>query len=106
LPILAQKLSRIGDWGGSNLDANSLQSGSVLNAIQHPRQEFMARRMMQQEGITRDQARAKIAATLPANRFGHPEEFGQACAFICSAKAGFMTGQNLQLDGGSYMGLI
>jgi hypothetical protein len=34
LPILAQKLSRIGDWGGSNLDANSLQSGSVLNAIQ------------------------------------------------------------------------
>jgi hypothetical protein len=35
LPILAQKLSRIGDWGGSNLDANSLQSGSVLDAIQH-----------------------------------------------------------------------
>jgi glutathione S-transferase len=33
--ILAQKLSRIGDWGGSNLDANSLQSGSVLDAIQH-----------------------------------------------------------------------
>jgi len=38
LPILAQKLSRIGDWGGSNLDANSLQSGSVLDAIQHPRE--------------------------------------------------------------------
>jgi hypothetical protein len=36
LPILAQKLSRIGDWGGSNLDANSLQNGSVLNAIQQP----------------------------------------------------------------------
>jgi type I restriction enzyme M protein len=35
LPILAQKLSRIGDWGGSNLDANFLQSGSVLDAIQH-----------------------------------------------------------------------
>jgi hypothetical protein len=34
LPILAQKLSRLGDWGGSNLDANSLQSGSVLDAIQ------------------------------------------------------------------------
>jgi hypothetical protein len=34
-PILAEKLSRIGDWGGSNLDANSLQSGSVLDAIQH-----------------------------------------------------------------------
>jgi hypothetical protein len=36
LPILAQKLSRIGDWGGSNLDANSLQNGSVLDAIQQP----------------------------------------------------------------------
>jgi 3-oxoacyl-[acyl-carrier protein] reductase len=71
-----------------------------------PRQEFMAQRMMQQECITRDQARAKIAATLPANRLGQPDEFGQACAFLCSAKAGFMTGQNLQLDGGSYMGLI
>jgi hypothetical protein len=35
LPILAEKLSRIGDWGGSNLDANSLRSGSALNAIQH-----------------------------------------------------------------------
>jgi hypothetical protein len=35
LNVLAQKLSRIGDWGGSNLDANSLQSGSVLDAIQH-----------------------------------------------------------------------
>ena len=34
LPILAEKLSTIGDWGGSNLDANSLQSGSVLDAIQ------------------------------------------------------------------------
>ena len=34
MPILAQKLSRIGDWGGSNLDANSLQNGSVLDAIQ------------------------------------------------------------------------
>jgi hypothetical protein len=35
LPILAEKLSRIGDWGGSYLNANFLQSGSVLDAIQH-----------------------------------------------------------------------
>jgi hypothetical protein len=40
LPILAQKLSRIGDWGGSNLDANSLQSGSVLDAIQQNMQAY------------------------------------------------------------------
>ncbi len=71
-----------------------------------PRQEFMAQRMMQAQGITRDEARAQIAKTLPVNRLGDPAEFGQACAFLCSAKAGFMTGQNLQLDGGSYSGLV
>jgi len=71
-----------------------------------PRQEFMAQRMMREQGITREAARAQIAASLPANRFGRPEEFGQACAFLCSANAGFMTGQNLQLDGGAYAGLV
>lgn len=71
-----------------------------------PRQEFMAQRMMKESGITRDEARARIAATLPANRFGDPKEFGAACAFLCAATSGFMTGQNLQLDGGAYSALI
>jgi 3-oxoacyl-[acyl-carrier protein] reductase len=71
-----------------------------------PRQEFMAQRMMKESGITRDEARARIAATLPANRFGDPQEFGAACAFLCAATSGFMTGQNLQLDGGAYSALI
>jgi 3-oxoacyl-[acyl-carrier protein] reductase len=71
-----------------------------------PRQEFMAQRMMKEQAITREEARAQIAKTLPVNRLGDPSEFGQACAFLCSAKAGFMTGQNLQLDGGAYSGLV
>lgn len=71
-----------------------------------PRQAFMAQRLMAQHGITRDEAYRRIADTLPAKRLGRPEEFGQACAFLCSAGAGFMTGQNLQLDGGAYAGLI
>ena len=41
---------------------------------------------------------------LPAQRYGTPEEFGAACAFLCSAQAGFITGQNMLLDGGSYPG--
>jgi 3-oxoacyl-[acyl-carrier protein] reductase len=40
----------------------------------------------------------------PAGRFGTIEEFGDACAFLCSAQAGFITGQNLLLDGGQYPG--
>lgn len=71
-----------------------------------PRQEFMAQRMMKESGISRDEARARIAATLPANRLGDPREFGAACAFLCAATSGFMTGQNLQLDGGAYSALI
>jgi 3-oxoacyl-[acyl-carrier protein] reductase len=71
-----------------------------------PRQEFMAQRMVKESGITREEARAPFAATLPANRFGDPKEFGAACAFLCAATSGFMTGQNLQLDGGAYSALI
>lgn len=74
--------------------------------IDTPRQEFMARRLMAEQGIDRDEARRQIASTIAANRFGRPEEFGDACAFLCSAQGGFISGQNLQLDGGSYRGLV
>jgi 3-oxoacyl-[acyl-carrier protein] reductase len=40
----------------------------------------------------------------PAGRFGDPHEFGEACAFLCSAQAGYITGQNLLLDGGAFPG--
>jgi 3-oxoacyl-[acyl-carrier protein] reductase len=40
----------------------------------------------------------------PAKRFGDPAEFGDACAFLCSAQAGYITGQNLLMDGGAYPG--
>lgn len=70
------------------------------------RQKQMAERTMKQKGITLEQAREEIVATLAAKRFGDPAEFGAACAFLCSDKAGFISGQNLQLDGGSYPGLI
>lgn len=42
--------------------------------------------------------------TNPAGRFGDPAEFGDACAYLCSAQAGYITGQNLLLDGGAYPG--
>ena len=58
------------------------------------------------KNITYEEARTEIADSIAAKRFGQPEEFGDACAFLCSAQAGFISGQNLQLDGGSYHGLI
>ncbi len=42
--------------------------------------------------------------TIPAQRFGNPQEFGDTCAFLCSAQASYITGQNILTDGGAYAG--
>ena len=55
-------------------------------------------------GISKEQAFAARAASVPAKRFGEPAEFGDACAYLCSAQAGFITGQSLLMDGGSFPG--
>lgn len=70
------------------------------------RQKQMAKLAMAFKKITFEEARAEIAETIAAKRMGEPHEFGDACAFLCSAQAGFISGQNLQLDGGTYPGLI
>ena len=53
-------------------------------------------------GITLAEARARREATLPVGRYGTAAEFGATCAFLCSAHAGFIVGQNLLLDGGAF----
>ena len=53
------------------------------------------------EGISLDEARTRREATIPARRYGTSEEFGAACAFLCSQYAGFIIGQNILLDGGA-----
>jgi 3-oxoacyl-[acyl-carrier protein] reductase len=74
--------------------------------IDTDRQVFMANRMVKEQGISYDEARRRISDSIAAKRFGTPKEFGDACAFLCSVHASFISGQNLQLDGGSYPGLI
>jgi 3-oxoacyl-[acyl-carrier protein] reductase len=53
------------------------------------------------QGIDRAAATKQRQATIPARRYGTSAEFGAACAFLCSDKAGFIVGQNLLLDGGA-----
>ncbi|MEY5059762.1 MAG: hypothetical protein RJA51_1509, partial [Actinomycetota bacterium] len=53
-----------------------------------------------------EEAYSRMAKSIAAGRLGRPEEFGDACAFLCSAQAGYISGQNLQLDGGSFAGLM
>lgn len=70
------------------------------------RQVGMAKLQAKRQNISYEDARDAIAKTIAAKRFGKPDEFGATCAFLCSAHAGFISGQNIQLDGGSYAGLV
>jgi 3-oxoacyl-[acyl-carrier protein] reductase len=70
------------------------------------RQVRMAEMSVARDKITLADARARQTATIPAARLGRPEEFGATCAFICSEQAGYMTGMNVRLDGGSYPALF
>ena len=54
------------------------------------------------EGRDVQAVREARIAKHPARRLGRPEEFGAACAFLCSAHAGYINGQSLLLDGGSF----
>ncbi|MGF6530184.1 MULTISPECIES: SDR family oxidoreductase [Paraburkholderia] len=51
-----------------------------------------------------EETRKQRMASIPAGRFGNRDEFGRACAFLCSVHAGYITGQNWLLDGGAYPG--
>jgi len=55
-------------------------------------------------GVSYDAVLAERMAAIPARRVGDPAEFGVACAFLCSAQAGYITGQNLLIDGGAFSG--
>jgi len=100
LTALSKAVSR--DVAVDNVTLNNL----LPERIDTDRQKFMAQRMMKSDGITLEEARQRMADSLPAKRLGTPEEFGDACAYLCSAQAGFITGQNIQLDGGAYNGLM
>jgi 3-oxoacyl-[acyl-carrier protein] reductase len=70
------------------------------------RQDQMAKVAMARSGITYEEARRRQVESIAARRLGKPSEFGATCAFLCSVHAGFMSGQNVHLDGGSYPALV
>jgi 3-oxoacyl-[acyl-carrier protein] reductase len=84
----------------NNITINFLLPGSFAT----DRLESNMQSVAKNQNITVDQAKAGRIATVPARRFGEPDEFGAACAFLCSAHAGYITGQNLLMDGGVFPG--
>jgi 3-oxoacyl-[acyl-carrier protein] reductase len=74
--------------------------------IDSPRQQFLIEREAKMNNISLDAARAKLTDTIAAKRFGRPEEFADMVTYLCSEQASFVCGQNIQLDGGSYRGIV
>jgi 3-oxoacyl-[acyl-carrier protein] reductase len=81
-------------------------NGLLPGPFQTDRLIGTARAEADKRGLTPEQIMVERAKLNPSGRFGDPEEFGQACAFLCGAKAGFITGQNILLDGGAFPGTL
>jgi 3-oxoacyl-[acyl-carrier protein] reductase len=87
-------------YAGANVTINNLLPGSFDTGRLRSGQE----RTADGRGVDIEVVRREAAERIPAKRFGTPEEFGQACAFLCSSQAGYITGQNLLIDGGAFPG--
>jgi len=87
------------------VSANVTINNILPERIDTGRQRQMAELAVSYKGITLEEAYAEIASTIAAGRLGRPDEVGDACAFLCSAQAGYISGQSIQLDGGTYGGL-
>ena len=83
-----------------NVTINSLMPG----AFDTDRLRGTLSKASEKSGKNITQVAAERIATIPAKRFGDPAEFGAACAFLCSTQAGYITGQNLLIDGGFFPG--
>ena len=93
-------LSRTTALAGNNVTINNLLPGAFdTDRLKTTLAGAAAKTGQSIEALA--QARKKLA---PAQRFGHPDEFGQTCAFLCSQHAGFITGQNILIDGGAFPG--
>jgi 3-oxoacyl-[acyl-carrier protein] reductase len=83
-----------------NVTINNLLPG-VFNT---DRIRTTAQAMATKQGQTLEETLAARAKAIPAGRLGDPYEFGQACAYLCSTQASYVTGQNFLIDGGTYPG--
>jgi 3-oxoacyl-[acyl-carrier protein] reductase len=87
-------------FAGKNVTINSIQPGS----FDTDRLKAGLARAAATRSVSVDQARTESKARIPAGRFGDPAEFGALCAFLASVHGGFITGQNILIDGGAFPG--
>jgi 3-oxoacyl-[acyl-carrier protein] reductase len=99
LTALCKALSR--EVAHANVTINNL----LPERIDTDRQRFMAQLTAALHNRSVEESYEEIRSSIAAKRLGRPDEVGDACAYLCSAQAGYISGQNLQLDGGTYPGL-
>jgi 3-oxoacyl-[acyl-carrier protein] reductase len=90
------------DHVGRNVTINNILPGPFATDRLISNFTFQAK----QKGISPDQALAARRAELPAKRFGDPLEVGRLCAYLCSAHAGYISGQSILIDGGAHPQLM
>ena len=83
-----------------NVTINNLLPGRFWTDRLRNNSEYAAK----EQGKTVEEVKRGLEKAIPAGRFGTPEEFGDACAYLCSAQASYITGQNFLIDGGIYPG--
>jgi 3-oxoacyl-[acyl-carrier protein] reductase len=94
--VLARKTAR------SNVTINGILPGPFAT----DRLKSVNQKAAEARNVPVETINAERRAIVPAGRFGTPEEFGAAVAFLCSQHAGFITGQNILIDGGGFPGLL
>jgi 3-oxoacyl-[acyl-carrier protein] reductase len=92
---------------GRAVAANNVTINNLLpGAFETDRLKSVLRAVAKRQGKSYEDARAERIASIPAKRLGDLEGFGATCAFLCSAQAGFITGQNITIDGGAFPGVF
>jgi 3-oxoacyl-[acyl-carrier protein] reductase len=86
--------------------ANVTINGLLPGPFNTDRLKGVAAGQVKATGLSVEEILAKRALENPSGRFGEADEFGQACAWLCSTKSGFITGQNIVLDGGAFPGTM
>ncbi|EQB65911.1 MAG: 3-oxoacyl-[acyl-carrier-protein] reductase [Thermoplasmatales archaeon I-plasma] len=84
------------EYAQKGITFNSISQGYIMT----PRLENIARRNAEKSNISVEQAYEAIKQTIPAKRFGTPEEIGNLVSFLCSSDASYINGTNIQIDGG------
>ncbi|MGE5792406.1 MAG: SDR family oxidoreductase, partial [Bacteroidota bacterium] len=86
----------------ANVTINNLLPGLIDTETYRKRNLALAK----SSGKSLEQIDAERLAEIPARRLGNIQEFGATCAWLCSVHAGYITGQNILLDGGNYPGVL